>query len=67
MKLGGVTFTRRIGFGLSRELWLIEAGILPNMLGYGAVLPFEVIYLHNGRGPGRRPGPGGTARAVRPG
>jgi MFS family permease len=45
-----VTFTRRIGFGLSRELWLIEAGIFLNMLGYGAVLPFEVIYLHNGRG-----------------
>lgn len=41
---------RRLGFGLSRELWLIEAGILLNMLGYGAVLPFEVIYLHNGRG-----------------
>lgn len=41
---------RRSGLGLSRELWLIEAGILVNMLGYGAVLPFEVIYLHNGRG-----------------
>jgi MFS family permease len=41
---------RRLGFGLSRELWLIEAGILLNMLGYGAVLPFEVIYLHDGRG-----------------
>jgi hypothetical protein len=21
-----------------------------NMLGYGGVLPFEIIYLHNGRG-----------------
>jgi MFS family permease len=42
--------SRRPGFGLSRELWLIEAGVLPNMLGYGAVLPFEVSYLHNGRG-----------------
>ncbi len=42
--------TRRAPFGLSRELWLIEAGIFLNMLGYGAVLPFEVIYLHNGRG-----------------
>lgn len=42
--------TRRAGFGLSRELWLIEAGIFLNMLGYGAVLPFEVIYLHDGRG-----------------
>lgn len=36
--------------GLSRELWLVEIGILLNMLGYGAVLPFEIIYLHNGRG-----------------
>jgi MFS family permease len=39
-----------LSFGLSRELWLVEAGIFLNMLGYGAVLPFEVIYLHNGRG-----------------
>jgi MFS family permease len=41
---------RRLGFGLSRELWLVELGIFLNMLGYGAVLPFEVIYLHDGRG-----------------
>ena len=40
----------RIGFGLSRELWLIEAGVFLNMLGYGGVLPFEIIYLHDGRG-----------------
>ena len=39
-----------LGSGLSRELWLVEAGIFLNMLGYGAVLPFEVIYLHDGRG-----------------
>jgi MFS family permease len=38
------------GLGFSRELWLVEAGIFLNMLGYGAVLPFEMIYLHNGRG-----------------
>src|SRR5215472_15985765 len=38
------------GLGLSRELWLVEAGIFLNMLGYGAVLPFEVIYLHDARG-----------------
>jgi MFS family permease len=36
--------------GLSRELWLVEVGVFLNMLGYGAVLPFEVIYLHDGRG-----------------
>jgi MFS family permease len=40
----------RLSYGLSRELWLVEAGIFLNMLGYGAVLPFEIIYLHNGRG-----------------
>jgi MFS family permease len=40
----------RLGFGLSRELWLVELGIFLNYLGYGAVLPFEVIYLHDGRG-----------------
>jgi len=26
---------------------VVEAGILLNMLGYGAVLPFEIIYLHD--------------------
>src|SRR5262245_56078695 len=40
----------RIGFGLSRELWLVVIGIFLNYLGYGAVLPFEVIYLHDARG-----------------
>jgi MFS family permease len=40
----------RLSFGLSRELWLVQAGILLNTLGWGAVLPFEVIYLHDGRG-----------------
>jgi MFS family permease len=35
---------------LPRALWLVVAGILVNYLGYGAVLPFEVIYLHDGRG-----------------
>src|ERR1700683_4683379 len=30
--------------GLSRELWLVEIGVFLNMLGYGAVLPFEIIY-----------------------
>jgi MFS family permease len=40
----------RLSYGLSRELWLVEIGVLVNMLGYGAVLPFEIIYLHGGRG-----------------
>ena len=39
-----------MSLGLSRELWLVEVGIFLNMLGYGAVLPFEIIYLHDGRG-----------------
>ena len=34
---------------MSRELWLIQAGVFLNMLGYGAVFPFEVIYLHDQR------------------
>jgi MFS family permease len=37
-------------YGLSRQLWIVEAGIFLNALGYGAVLPFEVVYLHDGRG-----------------
>lgn len=35
---------------LSRELWFVVLGIFLNYVGYGAVLPFEVIYLHDGRG-----------------
>jgi MFS family permease len=42
--------THRLRFGLSRELWLVVLGIFLNYLGYGAVLPFEIIYLHEGRG-----------------
>jgi len=41
---------RRAGLGLSRQLWIVQAGIFLNALGWGAVLPFEVIYLHSGRG-----------------
>jgi len=46
----GDRIARRFGLGLSRELWLVQVGILLNALGWGAVLPFEVIYLHDGRG-----------------
>jgi MFS family permease len=35
---------------LSADLWVVQAGIFLNYLGWGAVLPFEVIYLHEGRG-----------------
>jgi MFS family permease len=41
---------RRLSFGLSRQLWVVEIGVFLNMLGYGAVFPFEVIYLHEERG-----------------
>ena len=41
---------QRAGPGLSRQLWIVQAGIFLNALGWGAVLPFEIIYLHNGRG-----------------
>jgi MFS family permease len=40
----------RLSFGLSRQLWIVQIGVLLNMLGYGAVFPFEVIYLHEERG-----------------
>ena len=36
--MSGLGGARRLGFGLSRELWLVEVGISLNMLGYGAVL-----------------------------
>jgi MFS family permease len=36
--------------GLPRELRVVQVGIFLNALGWGAVLPFEVIYLHSGRG-----------------
>jgi MFS family permease len=43
-------WARRLGFGLSRELWVVQFGIFLNHLGWGAVLPFEIIYLHDVRG-----------------
>src|SRR5215470_5802503 len=43
---------RRMAFGLPRELWVVEIGIFLNYVGWGSVLPFEVIYLHDGRGLG---------------
>jgi len=41
---------RRLGFGLPSELWIVQVGIFLNYLGWGAVLPFEIIYLHEARG-----------------
>lgn len=51
--LGVRGFGARISFGLSRELWLIEAGVFLNMLGYGGVLPFEIIWPSRTRPPRR--------------
>jgi MFS family permease len=44
------TIARRLSFGLSGQLWVVQVGIFLNTLGWGAVLPFEIIYLHDGRG-----------------
>jgi MFS family permease len=41
---------RTLGFGLPSELWIVQVGIFLNTLGWGAVLPFEILYLHDGRG-----------------
>jgi MFS family permease len=41
---------RRLDLGLSAQLWTVQAGVFLNYLGWGAVLPFEIIYLHDGRG-----------------
>jgi MFS family permease len=41
---------QRLAYGLSPQLWVVEAGVFLNMLGYGAVFPFEIIYLHEERG-----------------
>jgi MFS family permease len=46
----GATLRGRLGLGLSRELWVVQAGVFLNYLGWGAVMPFEVIYLHEARG-----------------
>jgi MFS family permease len=40
----------RLSFGLSRQLWIVQVGIFLNHLGWGAVLLFEIIYLHEARG-----------------
>src|SRR5689334_10933174 len=40
----------RLGFGLARDLWVVQVGVFLNYLGWGAVMPFEVSYLHEGRG-----------------
>src|ERR1700752_2580590 len=43
-------YYNRVGVGLPRQLWVVQAGIFLNYLGWGCVMPFEVVYLHDGRG-----------------
>src|SRR4051812_33713078 len=43
-------YYNKLSLGLSRELWLVEIGGFLNMLGYGAVRRFEIIYLPAARG-----------------
>jgi MFS family permease len=41
---------KRLAFGLPADVWIVSIGIFLNSLGWAAVLPFELIYLHDGRG-----------------
>ena len=41
---------RRLSFGLPSQLWVVQVGVFLNYYGWGGVLPFEVIYLHEARG-----------------
>src|SRR5262249_61533074 len=43
-------YNKWLSYGLPRELWVVEAGIFLNYLGWGTVMPFEVVYLHEARG-----------------
>ncbi len=43
-------YYNKLAYGMPRELWVVQVGMFLNYLGWGSVLPFEVIYLHDGRG-----------------
>jgi MFS family permease len=43
-------YYNKIAYGLPAQLWIVEAGVFLNYLGWGCVMPFEVIYFHDGRG-----------------
>src|SRR5262249_58513340 len=43
-------YNKWLSYGLPRELWVVEAGIFLNYLGWGTVMPFEVVSLHEARG-----------------
>src|SRR5215472_18996807 len=39
-----------LAFGLPAEVWIVQLGTFVNYLGWGAVMPLEVVYLHEARG-----------------
>jgi MFS family permease len=41
---------RKLGLGLPSDIWVVQIGMFLNYLGWGSVMPFEVIYLHDARG-----------------
>src|SRR4051794_41746128 len=43
-------FLRECIPSLPRIVWIIQLGNVVNFFGYGLVLPFELIYLHDHRG-----------------
>jgi MFS family permease len=45
-----VTFLRDCKPDLPRAVWIIQLGTVVNFFGFGLVLPFELIYLHDRRG-----------------
>ena len=47
---GAKTFIRECVPSLPRAVWIIQLGNVVNFFGYGLVLPFELIYLHDHRG-----------------
>ena len=44
------TFVRECVPALPRPVWIIQLGNVVNFFGFGLVLPFELIYLHDHRG-----------------
>jgi MFS family permease len=41
---------RTLGLGLPSDIWVVQIGMFLNYLGWGSVMPFEIIYLHDARG-----------------
>src|SRR5262249_18769305 len=43
-------YNKLLSYGLPRELWVVEAGIFLNYLGWGTGMPVEGGHLHEARG-----------------